>query len=137
MFGLENADLPTQSKKVLEKFKGEDRSETIEMIVKSLNQLNVQAVLRKIQAIYIAAIDDLEDSLNTFKENADEYVLDLENGQSIKYTAEIKRRTLMSFAEARRQLIEMINKVKRSDDLYDLIEVFFGRQLDQLFGEER
>ena len=137
MFGLENADLPTQSKKIKEKFKGEDRSETIEMIVKSLNQLNVQAVLRKIQAIYIAAIDDLEDSLNTFKENADEYVLDLENGQSIKYTAEIKRRTLMSFAEARRQLIEMINKVKRSDDLYDLIEVFFGRQLDQLFGEER
>ena len=137
LFGLENADLPTQSKKVLEKFKGEDRSETIEMIVKSLNQLNVQAVRRKIQAIYIAAIDDLEDSLNTFKENADEYVLDLENGQSIKYTAEIKRRTLMSFAEARRQLIEMINKVKRSDDLYDLIEVFFGRQLDQLFGEER
>lgn len=137
LFGLENADLPTQSKKVLEKFKGEDRSETIEMIVKSLNQLNVQAVRRKIQAIYIAAIDDLEDSLNTFKENADEYVLDLENGQSIKYTAEIKRRTLMSFAEARRQLIEMINKVKRSNDLYDLIEVFFGRQLDQLFGEER
>jgi hypothetical protein len=135
LFGL-GAELPQQSKKALEKFKGETREDTIEMIVKSLNQLNFSAIKRKIQAIYISAIDDLEDSLNSFKENAESYTLTLKDGQTIKYTKEIKRRTLMSFAEARRQLIETVNDVKRTTDLYDLIDLFFTAQLDQLFGDE-
>jgi hypothetical protein len=136
LFALENAELPSQTKKVLEKFKGETREETIEMIVKSLNQLNFTAVKRKIQAIYIAAIDDLEEALISFKEHADSYELELKNGKKIKYTKEIKRRTLMVFAEARRQLIETVNDVKRTEDLYELIELFFRSQLDSLFGEE-
>jgi hypothetical protein len=42
----------------------------------------------------------------------------------------------MVFAEARRQLIETVNDVKRTEDLYELIELFFRSQLDSLFGEE-
>ena len=137
MFGLEDAKLPSQVKKTLEKFKGENRDETIEMIVKSLHQLNFSSLRRKLQAIYLSALDDLEDALISFKENADTYVLTLKNGENIKYTAEIKRRTLMVFAEARRQLISTINKIRRANDMYDLIDQVFGDQLDQLFGEER
>lgn len=134
LFGLENAELPSQAMKILEKFKGEDKEETITNIVKSLNQLKFDAVRRKIQAIYVASLDDLEEALNSFKTNADEYKLELKNGQEIKYTKEIKRRTLMVFAEARRQLIEMISEVRRASDMYDLINVFFESQLDRMFG---
>ena len=135
LFGLD-AQLPQQVKKTIEKFKGEDRSDTLMMMAKSLNQLNFQAIKRKIQAIYISALDDLEDSLTSFKMNADDYKLELKNGEVIKYTAEIKRRTLMVFAEARRQLIETVNRVRKADDLQDLLEIFYGAQLDQLYGEE-
>lgn len=135
LFGLEGTEIPSQAKKTLEHFKGEDREETITNIVKSLNQLKFEAVKRKIQAIYIAAYDDLEEALNAFKSGADDYVLNLKNGQTIKYTKEIKRRTLMTFAEARRQLIESLSEVRRAHDLYDLIDTFFSTQLDQMFGE--
>jgi hypothetical protein len=135
LFGLENAEMPSQTKKVLEKFKGDNREETITAIEKSLNQLDFQSVKRKIQAIYISALDDIEDALDAFKKGADDYHLQLKNGQIIKYTKEIKRRTLMVFAEARRSLIETLNSVRRCADMYDLIEIFFKRQLDQLFGE--
>ena len=133
LFGLENADMPSQTKKVLEKFKGEDRDDTITKIVKSLNQLQFAAVRRKIQAIYIAALDDVEEALDSFKTGADEYHLQLRNGQTIKYTKEIKRRTLMVFAESRRALIETLNDVRRATDMYDLIEIFFRFQLDRMF----
>jgi hypothetical protein len=135
LFGMEGAEVPNQTKKVLEKFKGEDKEETITAITKSLNQLQFGSVRRKIQAIYIAAIDDLEEALSSFKGNADDYVLNLKNGKTIKYTQEIKRRTLMVFAEARRQLIEMLNDTRRATDMYDLVEIFFKQQLDQMFGE--
>jgi hypothetical protein len=134
LFGLENADTPSQTKRVLQKFQGEDRDETLERITKSLNQLNFGSVRRKIQAIYIAAIDDLEDALSSFKTNGDDYVLNLKDGQTIKYTKEIKRRTLLTFAEARRQLIETLHKVRRANDMYDLVNTFFGDQLDSLYG---
>ena len=137
MFGLENATVPNQTKKVLDKFKGEDRNDTIEMMAKSLSQLNFDAIRRKIQAIYVSALDDLEDALIGFKMNADDYKLELKNGKSIKYTKEIKRRTLMVFAEARRQLIEMLSDVRKTHDMYDLIELFFEKQLDQMFGKEK
>ena len=136
MFGIPGLELPSQAKKVIEKFKGENRQDSIEMIVKSMNQLNFTAIKRKIQAIYISALDDLEESLNSFKENSETYELELKNGKKIKYTKEIKRRTLMVYAEARRQIIEIINDVKRSDDFEDLIEIFLSSQLDSLYGDE-
>jgi hypothetical protein len=136
LFGIPGLELPSQAKKTIEKFKGENRQDSIEMIVKSMNQLNFTAIKRKIQAIYISALDDLEESLNSFKENSETYELELKNGKKIKYTKEIKRRTLMVYAEARRQIIEIINDVKRSDDFEDLIEIFLSSQLDSLYGDE-
>lgn len=134
MFGLSNAELPNQAKKVLANFKGSSREETVKNIVKSLHQLNFEAVKRKIQSIYVSSLDDLDEALDAFKTGADEYVLELENGKKIKYTQEIKRRTLMTFAEAHKTIIEMLGRVRKAQDMGQLIEVFFGRQLDDLHG---
>ena len=136
MFGLSNADLPNQAKKVLANFKGSDRTETIKNISKSLHQLNFEAIKRKIQSIYVSALDDLGEALDAFKMNSDSYSLKLENGNEIKYTQEIKRRTLMTFAEAHRTIAEMLSKIRRSQDMGQLLEVFFGRQLDDLHGAQ-
>jgi len=135
MFGLENAEMPNQTKKVLAKFKGEDKEETISKIEKSLHQLSFNALRRKIQAIYISALDDCEEALNSFKIGADDYTLQLKDGTTIKYTKEIKRRTLMTFAEARRTLIKTLNDVRRANDMYDLIDLFFEDQLRDMFED--
>lgn len=137
LFSLENAEMPQQTKKVLEKFKLENKEETIVSIVKSLNQLNFQSIKRKFQAIYIAGLNDCEDALDTFKMGNDDYELPLKNGQVIKYTKEIKRRTLLVFAESRRNLIEMLNNIRRCNDMYDLVSMFFGDQIEQMFGEDK
>ena len=137
LFGLENAESPMQTKKALEAFKGKDIEDTITTIAKNLQQLNHSSVKRKIQAIYIAALDDLEESLNSFKSGVNDYKLELKNGQTIKYTKEIQRRTLMTFAEARRQIIELLNDIRRCDDMYDLVDVFFKEQLKQMFEADK
>lgn len=134
MFGLSNADLPNQAKKVLANFQGSDRSETIKNIADTLHQLDYESVKRKIQSIYVSALDDLDEALDAFKTNSDSYKLKLENGKEIRYTKEIKRRTLMSFAEASRTLIEMLTQVRKAPNMAALIEVFFGRQLDDIHG---
>lgn len=134
MFGLSNADLPNQAKKVLANFKGSDRSTTLKNIADSLHQLNFQAIKRKIQSIYVSALDDLDEALDAFKTNSDSYNLKLDNGQDIKYTKEIKRRTLMTFAEANRTIMEFLSKIRKTADMEQLLEIFFSKQLDDLHG---
>jgi hypothetical protein len=136
MFGLSNADLPNQAKKILARFKGSDRLETVKNVADSLHQLNFQAIRQKIQSIYVSAMDDLDEALDAFKMNSDSYNLKLDNGKEIKYTQEIKHRTLMSFAEANKTITEMLAKLRRTQDMKQLIEVFFGKQLNQLHGEQ-
>lgn len=135
LFGLQHADLPSQVTKVLANFKGSSRKETLKNVADSLHQLNFQAVKRKIQSIYVSALDDLDEALDTFKMHSSEYVLKLDNGKEIKYTKEIKRRTLMSFAEASRTVAEMLAKIRKAQNMEQLVEVFFDRQLDQIHGE--
>jgi hypothetical protein len=135
LLGLENAELPTQAKRVLSKFEGDSKEETIGNIAESLHQLNFDAIKRKIQSIYATSIDDLEDDLDTFKKNADSYEYELPDGKKIKYTKEIKRRTLMVFAEAKRTLLSMMLQVKKCSDMYELVELLFKRQLSSMHGD--
>ena len=132
LFGLENAEIPSQAKKVIAKLKGDSRETTMANLVKTLNQLKFEPIKRKMQAIYVSALTDLEEALETFKQNAAEYKLELEDGEVIKYTAEIKRRTLLVFAEARRTLNEMIKSIREARDIDDLVEIFFGKQIDSV-----
>lgn len=137
LFGIPSLELPTQAKKVIEKFKGESREETLKNIADSLNQVNVAAIRRKMQAIYLNAHDDLEEALTAFRQNADQYQLELPNKKKIKYTKEIKRRTLMTFAEAKKELEYMIKKLHSTTDLYDLLEVFLKNQLDAVHSKRK
>lgn len=137
LFGLGTAVMPAQLNKEVEKFKGDTREDTVDAIAKSLRQLKFESVRRKMQAIYISAIDDLDDALDAFKTNGDTYELEVDNGKKIKYTKEIKRRTLMSFAEARRSLVETLTEIRRSKEMHDLIELFLERQLDKVHEVKR
>lgn len=134
LLGLPGTEVPGQAKRVIEKLKGDSREETVKNLVDSLHQLHFESVRRKIQGIYIATIDDLEEALDAFKKSVDTYSLKLDDEREVKYTPEIKRRTLLTFAEARLQLIDTLVKVKQTHYVEDLLEIFFKKQLDQLHG---
>ena len=134
MFNLEGVELPQQTKKVLDQLRGDSRDETIKNIADSLHQLSFESLKRKLQAIYIATLDDLEESLDSFKIGAANYNLELENGQKITYTPEIKRRTLLTFAEARKEIIKILNAIRKCNYMEDVIELFFRKQLDDMHG---
>ena len=137
LFGLEDAVLPAQVTKVVGKLKGDTREETVESIVGNLKQLSFEGIKRKMQSIYVSALDDLDEALDDFKTNGDSYELELKDGQKIKYTKEIKRRTLMSFAESRRTLVETITEIRHAGDFYDLVELFLDKALDKVHEEKK
>lgn len=135
LFNLDNAELPTQTKKIIEKFKLDNREQTVKNITKSLNQLDFQSIKRKIQAIYIFTLDNLNETLTDFRNNSSDYSLDLNNGQTIKYTKEITRRTLLTFAEAKKQLTKTLLQIKKTNSIEDILNIFFDRQLNDIFGK--
>jgi hypothetical protein len=136
LFGLENAEIPSQATRIIEKLRGETREGTIKNLIQTLNQANPQALRRKMQAVWISALDDLEEALDAFKIHSTDYKLELPGGEVIKYTQEVRRRTLLAFADARALCIMMIRDLRKVGDMAGLIEVFFNKQLDKINGKE-
>ena len=132
IFGLDNAALPSQTKKVLSKLRGTDRQGTVNNLISTLSQLNDQAVRRKVQSIYVSALEELDDELDQFKNTYSELELKLDHAGVIKYTPEVVNRTLKYFADARVRLTDTLSKLQRAKGLEGLVEVFFSHQIDKL-----
>jgi hypothetical protein len=58
--------------------------------------------------------------------------LKLDDGQRVKYTPEIRRRTLMTFAEAHKTLSKLLANVRKASDTAQLLQVFLDGTLDDL-----
>lgn len=136
LFGVEGLEVPHQAKKALANFRGDNPEQTLDNFADSLKQLNFQAVKKKVIAIMVSSLSELEDMLDEFKENAGEYSLELKDGKTIKYSKEIKRRTLLTFAEARKNLINQINQVKGMNDIKKLAALCFGSELNKLHADD-
>ena len=135
LFGIPGVDLRNQAKKGLVVFKGDDKGETVRNIGSAVKRLSYESVKRKMGAIITSSLGDLEDELQDFKENTDKLELELKNGKKIKYTKEVRRRTLMTFAEGRRTLDELLKHIRKADRVEDLIVVFFKRAIDEIHAE--
>jgi hypothetical protein len=136
LFGIEGLEIPHQAKKVLANFRGDSSKSTLDNLAGNLKQLNFQAVKKKVIAILVATSSELEDLLDEFKENANDYSLELKNGKTVKYSKEIKRRTLLSFAEARKNLITQAQQVKAVTDIKQLAALCFGNELNKLHDDD-
>jgi hypothetical protein len=135
LFGIPGVDLPNQAKKGLQPYRGEDKGETVRNIAVAVKRLSFESIKKKMGAILTAALADLEDELNEFKEDVDELKLQLENGKAIKYTPEIRRRTLLTFAEAKRTIGDQLKHVRRAEQVEDLIVLFFKGAIKEMHQE--
>lgn len=136
LFGIQGLDTPITTKKTLEKFKGATADETVDNMLNSLVQLSFGATKKKTEAILTNLRNELEDLLENFKKNADRYTLELPDGIRVKYTKEVKRRTLLTFAETLRRVENMMADVNEARTLKRLIRIIFGDKINRLHTPE-
>jgi len=116
------------AKKVFATLKGKDAEETVKNVAKQLTgNDDYLGTKRKVHALIEHTQEVLAQSLKDFKDHKDEFQLKLKNGKTLGYTAEVIRRTLLSFAEAKRDLTELHEKVGKTKNLAQLVALLYGR----------
>lgn len=132
LFGNKELALGRSSKKIFAAAKGDTPTQTIRNVSKTLNGADdFNGTKRKIEAIIEATSDELAKMLGKFKKHKDDtestYRLKLKSGKAIGLSPEIVKRTLMTFAETKRNLVELLEKVKGADTFEQLVSVLYGR----------
>lgn len=133
LFSIPDLEMPGQAKRALQPFAGADKEETLKNLKGTVKELSFQAVKRKMSAIMTNCMSDIEDELDEFKSGFDTLELELKNGRKVKYTPEIKRRTLMTFAEAFKTINETLRAIRGAASFGDLFEYYLKDALDDMF----
>lgn len=114
-------------RKLMEPIKGASPEETIKNFAKSLTAISdFEAVKKKILAVTSETYQELDTKLEEFKQNKENYRLKLKNGKEIGLSDETIKKTLLTFAEARRNLKELFDKLKMAKSLATLLSVLYG-----------
>lgn len=114
-------------RKILEPMKGTTPEEAIRNFAASLTSLkDYQAIKKKILAMTTETAQELKAKLDEFKKNQDNYKLKLKNGKEIKLSKDTIKRTLLSFAEGRKNLIDLYAKIKETNSLAQLLAIMYG-----------
>lgn len=139
LLGNKDLAIGRSAKKIFLNAKGESIEETIKNISKILNgSQDFNGTKRKIEAIISATDEELKEMLSKFKKHKDDaetsYKLKLKSGKSLGLSPEIIKRTLMTFAETKRNLVELSQRVNESKSFEDLIGVLYGRGIKSIHG---
>ena len=91
------------------------------------------AIKRKMAAIMTHCMSELEDELDEFKSTVDNLELQLPTGKTVKYTPEIRRRTLMTFAEAFMTVNQSLRAIRSANGFVDLFEFYLKDALNAMY----
>jgi hypothetical protein len=136
---LGNRELAKASnvRKAMEPVKGDSAEETIKNLAKSMSSLtDHEAVKKKILAIASETYKELGDKLEAFKTDHGNYKLQLKNGKEIGLSDETVKKTLLTFAEAHRNLKELFDKLKGTKSLAGLLAVLYGSAARAVHAEK-
>lgn len=124
LFGIKGAEAPSQAYKALEQFAEQGEDEGMAALEKAFSALSLEGIKRKCGAIYTHALHEVEEQLEKFNNsNPSEDI----NGTKYQYTPEIKRRTLLTFAETIDQLNKMLVKIRKAESLSKLFVSLVGK----------
>ena len=136
LFGIPGLARSASAKKVFDKVKGKTSVETVQNFVKDLGDVDLQVYKTKIAAILDNLLKDLDEKLTTFKKESDSYELELKSGKKIKYSPEIVRRTLLSFAELNTEITDLSKAVKKAKSLNELVFLIYKNPIDSAHNAE-
>lgn len=124
------------AKKAFAAVKGETPVDTVKAFAANLNIEDFLGTKRKMLALIQQAAKDMRALLNDFKENKDQFQLRLKNGKTIGISTEIEKRTLLVFAESRRNIVELFDKVKKAKTIAQVIATIYGHLAKAVHNEE-
>lgn len=136
LLGIPGIEVPARAKQVLEPLAGATQKHTLQNITTALGPLSFESAKRKMGAIIISALHDLEDELDAFKSKGAEGTIELSNGKQVGVSPEVKRRTLLTFADSRVELMDLLQTIRSAKDKTDLVRPFIGRALEDLHPPE-
>jgi len=122
-------------KKLMDKARGKDAVETVKRFAANLDIEDFQGTKRKVLALIAQAAKEIHELLVDFKAHVGDFQLKLKNGKVIGISPEIQKRTLLVFAEARRNVSDQFNKVKACKTPAQLIAVLYGHYATALFSD--
>ena len=127
LFEISDLARSARAKKLFARYQGKDESETIVNFVKSLKIKDFVMYQNKIEAILTDTLSELNDRLNKFKQESQDYKVELKNGKTITYTEESRKRTLLAFAELNKEIKKMKSSVHSAKTINDLIAALYGK----------
>lgn len=114
------------AKKAFASVKGETPVDTVKAFSANLEIDDFLGTKRKLLALIQQASIDLKALLEDFKDNKDNFQLKLKNGKTIGISKEIEKRTLLVFAESRRNVLELFDKVKVAKTIAQVVATIYG-----------
>ncbi len=139
LLGNKDMAMGRNAKKIFADNMGDTPPQTLRNVAKILNGADFQGVKRKIEAVVGATMDELTNMLNRFNKHKDStddtYRLKLKNGKAMGLSPETIKRTNMTFAETRRNLQELKDKVNGAKSFDNLVAILYGRMAKQVHAE--
>lgn len=131
---LGNAELAkgATAKRALRAVKGETAVDTIKAFTAQLDIHDFLGMKRKLIAIITQGAGELKALLEDFKANKDKFSLKLKGGKTIGISPEIEKRTLLVFAESRRNVLELLEKVKAAKTSAQVVAILYGHLAKQV-----
>ena len=135
IIGIPDVSNASSLKSTLKKFGAITRDGLVSAINDKLRNLELDSVKRKAKAIIQYSVEALDKALGEFKLHSKSYSVDLKGDKKAKYDDEIKYRTLLAFAEARKELNSLESKILDANRISDIYLALFPKQIDRLFTE--
>lgn len=139
LLGNKDLAMGRNAKKIFADNMGDTPVATLRNVAKILNSADFNGVKRKIDAVVGATMDELTNMLNRFNKHKDStddtYRLRLKNGKAIGLSPETIKRTNMTFAETRRNLQELKEKIANAKSFDNLIAILYGRMAKQVHAD--
>lgn len=122
----------TGIKRTIKKFVGDNLGETMKNFTSQIKEKDVDILKKRLVEAIRQGKKDLADGLAKYNAEWKTYKLTLKTGKEIKYTDEVHSRTLMVFAEVRKELNELLEDVSKSNNLGDILVSLYGKQLKSI-----
>lgn len=132
LLGHKDLALSREANQLFTNNKGETPTETLRNVAAILHgKDDYNGVKRKISAVISATLDEVAsmlDKFNKYRNDAEStYRLKMPNGKAIGLSNEVIKRTLVTFAETRRNLTELKEKIDDTKSFDQLVAALYGK----------
>ena len=119
-------------KRTLRKMKGDTIEDTRQNVVDAFIDKEFDTLKTEILHAVDLGLDYLKIGLLDYNINWSSYRLTLNTGKTLQYTEEIHLRTLIVFAEVRKEMLQIRDNVTKSTSPTQIVQAIYEKQLNPI-----